>query len=465
MIQWNRLSLFIVGFCFTHSVSAQDVPQPNVVLMLADDLGAGDLGCYGSPETSTPNLDRLAATGMRFTDFYAASGVCSPSRAATLTGRFSVRAGVYSWIAPQHKMRLRRDEYTIAEALQSSGYATAHIGKWHLGYDLVEGSGNGPNPGDHGFDYWMATGNNASPSHHRPKNFVRNGEAMGEIDGYSCQIVVDEALTWLNQDRPTEEPFFLNLWFHEPHQPVAAPEALNDRHPDVRQPAYYGSIENMDAAVGRLLDYLDERGLRGQTLLLFASDNGSYRTDRRNNRGLTGRKTQLWEGGIREPALANWPGVIPPGRVDATPAGLVDYFPTILDVAGVSLPTDRVLDGVSLVPLLKGGRINRTKPLYWFYNPSRPVCVIRDGSWVLTADPEIDLSRNNMFLESFIGDIKRTALVHRKLFHIHQDPVQQQDLSSRYPERFSQMSRLMDTIHAEVMEEAYDWRLEVSSED
>ncbi len=165
MLLLNRISLaaFFIGLALNASAA-----RPNVVLMMADDLGWTDLGCYGSPENKTPHLDKLAAEGLRFTDFYAACGVCSPSRASFMTGRFCVRAGVYSWIHTSHKMRLRREEVTIAEQLKSVGYSTAHVGKWHLGYDLEKGSGDGPNPGDHGFDHWMATGNNAIPSHHNP---------------------------------------------------------------------------------------------------------------------------------------------------------------------------------------------------------------------------------------------------------------------------------------------------------
>ncbi|MCH5375406.1 MAG: sulfatase-like hydrolase/transferase, partial [Planctomycetes bacterium] len=308
-------------------VSCSAAEPPNVLLMLADDLGYGDLNCYGSPETNTPNLDKIASEGIRFTDFYAACAVCSPSRAATLTGRFSVRAGIYSWIHPSHKMHLRTEETTIAELLKAQGYSTAHIGKWHLGYDLVLGSGNGPNPGDHGFDQWMATGNNATPSHRNPNNFVLNGEAMGEIEGYSCQIVAERSIDWLMNHRDHSKPFFLNVWFHEPHAKVAAPPELAERHKQTKNPEYYGCIENMDLAVGKLMKTLEEMKVADNTLVIFTSDNGSYMAG--SNGSLKGRKTQLWEGGIREPCLIRWPGHIKPGTVTDTPAGVVDLLPTI----------------------------------------------------------------------------------------------------------------------------------------
>lgn len=462
MIQ-TCVNLMLLAVCATRFVAqtrAEETasPPPNIVLMLADDLGSGDLSCYGSPENKTPNLDRLAADGIRFTDFYAACGVCSPSRAALLTGRFSVRAGVYSWIHTSHEMHLRVEETTIAELVKSAGYSTAHVGKWHLGYDLVKGSGDGPNPGDHGFDYWLATGNNAIPSHRNPTNFVRNGEALGEIDGYSCQFVVDEAIGWLDNHRDRTKPFFLNVWFHEPHARVAAPPELASRHKGTRNPEYYGCIENMDLAAGRLLEKLEAMGAADNTVVVFTSDNGSYMTDRNNNGGHTGRKTQLWEGGIREPGIIRWPGHIKPGTVSGEPAGLVDLLPTVCDIASVDLPGNRTLDGTSLIPLFDGKLFERPKPLYWFYNPSRPVCVIRDGDWCLIADPEIDLSRQNMFLEKFIGPIKQTALVNFRLYNLREDPAQKQDLAADQSELLQKMKRKMLALHADVMAEAFDWR-------
>ena len=431
--------------------------QPNIVIMLADDLGAGDLSCYGSPENKTPHLDQLAKDGLQFSDFYAASAVCSPSRAALQTGRFSVRAGVYSWVATSQKMHLRVEENTIAELLKAAGYATAHIGKWHLGYGLTDDV-SGPDPGDHGYEHWLATGNNAQPSHHNPNNFVRNGKALGEVKGYSCQIVADEAIKWLDQHRNKKKPFFLNICFHEPHQRVASPPELAARHPDVKQPEYYGCIENMDDAAGRILKKLNALSEVDNTLVIFTSDNGSYRTDRANNRNLKGRKTQLWEGGIRAPGIIRWPGRIKPGTRSDVPAGLVDLLPSACAAAGVSLPKNVTLDGTSLLPLFATGTLDRPKPLYWFYNPSRPVCVIRDGDWCLLADPEIDLPRQNMFLERFIGDIKKTDLKNYRLHNLRTDAAQEIDLSEKEPDRFAKMKAQMLKLHRDVMDEAFDWR-------
>ncbi len=448
--------------------------RPNVVIFFADDQGYADLGCFGSEIVRTPVIDALAKGGARFTDFYAGSAVCSPSRASMLTGRFALRASVYSWIHPSQTMHLLQDEISYARMLQQAGYATAHMGKWHLGYSFYRGTGEGPASGggptrldparpgpdlfDHGFDYWVATGNNAVPSHRNPENFVRNGQAVGPTEGYSSHLMVDEAINWLDEHRDPERPFLLNVWFNEPHGsggPTAPPE-FTQRHADRPRPGYYAAIEYMDLAVGRLMNKLEELNETNNTLVVFTSDNGSYMDG--SNDPFRGRKTTLWEGGIRVPAVFYWPGVIEPGTIVTEPAGVVDILPTLAAVAGVDVPDDRTIDGVSLLPALRGERLIRETPLYWFYSPSRPVCVIRQGDWSLVANPVIDLPRQNMFEEAFIGDIKATELTDFRLYHLRKDPGQQHDLAEQHPERFEAMKRTMQQLHREIMDEALDWR-------
>jgi arylsulfatase A len=450
---------FALIFCFFYFPEAisQDKTRPNIVILLADDLGYADLSCYGSKEVNTPVLDKLAGEGMRFTDFYAASAVCSPSRAALMTGRFSVRAGVYSWIHPSQKMHLHRNENTIAELLKDHGYQSAHIGKWHLGYDLETGSGPGPAPHDHGFDYWLATGNNASPSHHNPDNFIRNGKALGVVEGYSSQIVVDEAIEWLDS-RNESEPFFLNLWFHEPHAPVAAPLELSQKHGHTTLPAYYGSIENMDSHIGRLLKKLEDTKLSNNTIVIFMSDNGSYRGKEGSNGELKAGKTTLWEGGIRVPGIIRWPGHIEPGLTEKTPAGVVDILPTICEITNVTPPAHQRIDGVSLVPLFNQKRLARKRPLYWLYSPARPVCVIRQDDWCLTADPALDIPKDNLFKEEWIELVKKTALVDFQLFNVRKDPGQHHNVAAKNRGRTKAMKKKMVALHREIVDEAIDWR-------
>lgn len=451
------------------SSKAQNKPQvlekegrpqasPNIVILFADDLGYRDLSCYGSLQVKTPVLDKLASEGIRFTDFYAGSAVCSPSRAALLTGRSSLRASIYSWVHPSQKMHLPSNEFTIAELLKQSDYATAHIGKWHLGYDLEDGSGPGPNPHDQGFDYWIATGNNARPNHRNPDNFIRNGKPVGPTDGYSCQLLVDESIDWLKNKREKDKPFFINLWFHEPHQQVAAPAELEEKHNNMELPAYYGSIENMDLAIGRFLEQLEESGEADNTLIIFMSDNGSYMAKNGSNGELKSGKTNLWEGGIRVPGIVKWPGVIPPGIIENSPAGVVDILPTIREIAGIELPAGLKIDGMSLMPLFKREPLVREQPLYWFYPPSRPIVAIRDGDWSLVADPELDIPTGNMFKEEYIGMIKETGLKNFRLYNLRNDPKQNLDVASENPEKFEALKQKMLELHKEIVAEAIDWR-------
>jgi arylsulfatase A len=249
-----RNSCFVVIFLAIGALAGA-ARMPNVVFLLADDLGWKDIGCYGGP-VKTPALDGLAKKGVRFTEFYSGAAVCSPSRATILTGRHHLRAGVYSWIADySQQSHLLEREVTLAEILKEHGYATAHFGKWHLG--LSQGKRVKPSPSGHGFDYWFATANNAGPSHRNPRNFLRNGNPVGELKGYACQLVVDEALNWLADHRKTDPanstPFFLNLWFHEPHAPIAAPRELVSKYGAQKDPAaiYSGTIENTDRAIAR----------------------------------------------------------------------------------------------------------------------------------------------------------------------------------------------------------------------
>ena len=191
--------------------------KTNFLIILAADLGYGDVGCFGNRTIKTPNLDRLASQGIRLTSCYAAAPVCSPSRAGLLTGRTPSRVGVYDWIPAGHPMHLPRNEITVATLLQQAGYATCHVGKWHCNGEF--NSPEQPQPGDHGFDHWFSTQNNAAPTHHNPVNFVRNGVPVGRLEGYSSHIVAGEAIHWLKDLRDPAKPFFLYVCFHEPHEP------------------------------------------------------------------------------------------------------------------------------------------------------------------------------------------------------------------------------------------------------
>jgi arylsulfatase A len=485
---------------------------PNIIVILADDLGYRDIGCYGGP-VKTPALDRLAAKGVRFTDFYSGCAVCSPSRATLLTGRNHIRAGVYSWISDRHQnSHLAEQEVTLAEILKSHGYATGHFGKWHLG--LPTRGRNKPTPSQHGFDYWFATGNNASPSHKNPVNFIRNGKPVGKIEGYACQIVVDDAISWLDEKRDPEAPFFLNIWFHEPHAPIAAPDEIVSQYGELYDPAaiYSGTIDNTDRAIARLLKKLREIDSSENTLIVYSSDNSSYRADRVGN--LRGTKGSNFEGGIRVPGIFYWPGTITKGHVEHEPAGLADLLPTICGLLGIDKPQGVHLDGSDLSPLLmsRDNEFTRHQPLFWLLPTSYPAVAIRDGNYSLvgyrdykfpkdqekmtalmkqiketlrkngTLEEEIRGStlqeqmfegfldkeaerlrgqyiRLNMFQESWIPSIKSGNYGRFELFDLAKDPGQQTDLSAQLPDVLTRLKKKLLEINASVMLDAHDWHL------
>ncbi len=432
--------------------------RPNVVMLLADDLGYRDIGCYDGP-VRTPTLDALAEEGTRFSDFYSGCAVCSPSRATLLTGRHHIRAGVYSWIHdPSQDSHLLRREITLAEILNEAGYATAHVGKWHLG--LPTDARDKPTPDEHGFDYWFATWNNASPSHEDPENFIRNGEPVGKLEGYACQIVADEAIDWLESHRDHEAPFFLNVWFHEPHAPIAAPEEIVREYGGLNDKAavYSATIDNTDQAIARLLSKLEQIDAGGEnTLIVYASDNGSYRNDRTG--GLRGRKGQNWEGGIRVPGIFSWPGTIEQGSVESEPAGLVDVLPTVCGLLEIDKPSGRHLDGADLAPLLTGSgqAFQRHQPLYWHLQKARPIVAIRDGDYSLVADPDYELSTSNMFQEEWIPKIKSGTYTNFRLYDLAEDPQQQRDIADEHPDLLDQLKAKLQAINASVMADGADW--------
>lgn len=457
------LFFFVVGLAaFATEGQAASPERPNVVMLLADDLGWKDVGCYGGP-VKAPAIDALAANGMRFTDFYSGCAVCSPSRAVMLTGRQHIRAGIYSWVhdASQNSHLLER-EITLAEVLKAAGYATAHVGKWHLGLP-TEARPFKPTPDRHGFDYWFATWNNAEPSHHNPDNFIRNGEPVGLLEGYSCQLVADEAIDWLEKKRGNRDdgsPFFLNVWFHEPHAPIAAPDDIVSEYgTDLKDKAaiYSGTIDNTDRAIARLVEKLAEIDAPENTLIIYASDNGSYRKDRVGD--LRGQKGTNWDGGLRVPGVFTWPGTIPSGVVNEEPAGLVDLLPTICGLLGLDKPEGIHLDGSDLSPLLKGdsGAFSRHQPLFWHLQKSRPIVAMRDGDWSLVAEPDYELSTVNMFQEAWIPAIKTGGYTGFQLFNVKSDPGQTTDLADEQPDRLARMKARLLEINASVMVDGPDW--------
>jgi arylsulfatase A len=485
--------------------------RPNVVMLLADDLGYKDIGCDGGP-VKTPALDGLAADGVRFTDFYSGAAVCSPSRAVLLTGRHHIRAGIYAALPfDVEDAHLLKREVTLSELLKSQGYATAHFGKWHLGMP-TKARPNKPGPEVHGFDYWFGMASGANPSHKNPTNFLRNGDPVGPMQGYSCQIVVDDAISWLDKKRDPDAPFFLNLWFHEPHDTIAAPDEIVSLYGALDDPAaiYSGCVDNTDRAIARLLEKLKEVDAPEDTLIIYSSDNGSYRRDRVGN--LRGQKASNYEGGIRVPGIFSWPGTITKGRVEREPGGLVDVLPTVCGLLGMDTPEGLHLDGSDLSPLLtnRDSAFTRHQPLFWIQPMSSKAAVaIRDGKYSMVGFREYQYPRDQdalnavlnqmeevlkkanspelepwvtridvfgvpfknkeaqrlrseyirlyQFQESWIPTIKAGSFGRFELYDLEKDPGQQTDLSAQLPEVFARLKNRFLEIQASVMADGPDW--------
>jgi arylsulfatase A len=442
----RTLSALLLVTLFAAPGFTADAPKPNIVIFLADDLGWGDLGCYGHPVIRTPYLDAFAKQGMTLTRCYSASAVCSPSRSAVLTGRTPHRNGVYTWLAEGSDVHLRKEEVTTPKLLRDAGYATCHVGKWHLNGKFNDPAQ--PQPGDHGYDHWMATQNNAAPSHKNPNNFVRNGAKVGPTTGFSADLVVGEAVSWLSDKRDKSKPFFLSVWTHEPHLPIES-DPVHQKHyeaiadADVRQ--HHGNVTQLDAAFGRLMKALDDLKLTENTFVFFTSDNGPEGDGTKNRTrgstgGLRGRKRAMYEGGIRVPGLARWPGHIKPGATSDVPVIGSDLLPTALELAGVRPPAKVTLDGANLLPLLTGkaDAVTRTQPLYWRLNmaPNNLHVALRDGDWKILASQ--DLSKF-------------------ELYNLKADPKETKDLKEAEPARFEAMKKALAVHHQAVEAEGPDW--------
>jgi arylsulfatase A-like enzyme len=425
--------------------------RPNVILILVDDLGAVDLACYGSRFHRTPHLDRLAADGMRFTSAYAACPVCSPTRAAVMTGKYPARLHITDWIPgqpdrpvhrllrPAFRQELPLEEITLAERLHQAGYATATIGKWHLG-------GDGFEPTRQGFDLNIGGDASGSPKSYFPP-FAREGFTMpGLADAppgeYLTDRLFDEAVHFLSAQR--EHPFFLYLPLYAVHTPLMAPQPAVDSFQDVpphgqqRNPVYAAMLECVDTGVGRLIATLDQLQLSPNTIVLFTSDNGGLattegnRTPATNNAPLREGKGYLYEGGIRVPLLVKWPGHVAAGSQCDAPVSSIDLAPTIAAACNVSV--EDALDGVSLLPLLEQkGELVRDA-LYWHYphysnQGGQPGGAIRRGDFKL---------------------IEFYERGRRELFNLRQDPSENVNLAEKQPQLVAELALLLATWREQV---------------
>ncbi len=430
---------FTLAIALVPSATAAD--RPNVVLIVADDLGGRDLGCYGSTFYKTPHVDGLAKAGVRFTDFSAAGPVCSPTRASLLTGQYPARLGVTDWLPgrpdrpdqmlnrPPLADHLPANVATLPRALKAAGYATASIGKWHLG-----GEGHGPTK--YGFDVNVAGDHTGTPRSY----FAPFADKAGTIPGlenapageYLTDRLAAEAVKFITANK--DKPFFLYLPHYAPHTPLRAkPDvAAKYKGPPVagRQsnPVYAAMVEGVDDSVGTVVKALDDLKLADKTIVLFTSDNGGLATTEGGPTGATYNgplregKGFLYEGGVRVPLVVRWPGVVKPGTVTAERGCSIDFLPTLLDACGVP-PGEAKPDGVSLLPVLKGGTLP-PRPLFWHYphyanQGSKPGGSVRDG---------------DLKLVEFYEDGRR------ELFDLKKDPGEARNLSADKPDAVKELA-------------------------
>lgn len=351
MIRLFFFLAFVVASCLP--LAAADAP--NIILCMADDQGWGDVGYYGHPTIKTPVMDEMSRTGLRFDRFYAAHPVCSPTRGSVLTGRHPNRFGCFSW-----GRTLRPQEVTIAEAIKPAGYVSGHFGKWHLGSMRADSP---VNPGHSGFDEWFSAAN----FYENDPLFSHKGEVQ-QHNGESSIVTVELALDFIREQTEAKKPFLAVIWFGSPHSPHIASEedlALYKDQPK-KLANYLGEITGIDRAMGLLRKEIRAMGISDNTLLWYTSDNGAQGPGETG--GLRGKKGSLWEGGIRVPAIIEWPDVIKANRITDVPASTVDIYPTVLDLLDIKVKHQPVLDGVSLLPLIEGKPFKRTKPMgFWVY--------------------------------------------------------------------------------------------------
>ncbi|MCB1087637.1 MAG: sulfatase-like hydrolase/transferase [Verrucomicrobiae bacterium] len=427
------LLLFLCVSAAPRETFSSEAPRPNILFLFADDWGWGDLSCHGHPYVKTPNLDRLAREGTDFQRFTVASGVCSPSRTAVMTGHFPARYhidGHFAWV-PQNEKRDMPDWLdpkapTLPKMLQAAGYRTAHYGKWHLSNDMIPDS---PTPAAYGYDDYGA--------------FNCSGEQMPVHED------AQHAISFMEDSVKRKTPFFINVWLHEPHTPFHTVPKYEWRFRDMESRAdqiYASVLSHADDRIGQMLDALDRLGITQNTLVIFSSDNGPARGSGKEelelqydtatgagwgiaaSKGITGGrrgyKASLFEGGIGVPFIARWPGVIEAGKIDDTSLiSAVDLLPTFCEVAGAKPPADYMPDGVSVVEVLKGQSMpQRDKPLFWKIDAPWPAKGKPDHwvAWAVVHDHWKLVANND--------------LTHTELYDIATDVSESSNVSADHPE-------------------------------
>jgi arylsulfatase A len=372
----------------------QNQPRPNVILILTDDLGYADLGCFGAKDIRTPAIDQLAKQGVRFTQFYSNGSVCTPTRAALMTGRYQQRVGLEWALGTAYRgYGLETKETSLPRMLKDAGYATAMYGKWHLGYEPEYG------PNAHGFDEFTGLlGGNVDHYSHKAidgsDDWYENTKPVKQ-DGYSTDIISDKAVEYLGKRSATpDQPFFLYLAYNSVHWPFQAPGRPNDVRDrrswfDGTRADYAKMVESIDRGIAKIVATLDKSRFSSNTLILFTNDNGGERLS--SNQPFFNHKQTLWEGGIRVPAIAHWSGRLPAGKVCTQVAASMDLTASILAACGVKPPTGRVLDGIDIFPFARGEKPQIDRTLCWRVDRTeRKQKAIRKGRYKYVNDGNVD---------------------------------------------------------------------------
>jgi arylsulfatase A-like enzyme len=446
-----KLSAILAALFLLPSATPLAARPPNFIVILADDLGYGDLGVYGHPSIRTPRIDRMAEEGVRLTEFYAAAPVCTPSRAALLTGRYAQRSGMVRVIVPKEKWGLPDSEITLAEALKDAGYTTGMIGKWHLG-------GRKPyRPQRHGFDSFLGVlySNDMTllPLLKWPRfALLRDNkpvESPAKVKNLTRHYTL-EAVRFIaaNKDRP----FFLFLSHTMPHVPARPSDAFAGQSAFGR---YGDVVEEMDASTGEVLEALKENGIDENTMVVFSSDNGPHmggvprakgdkpdkREQARGSAGdLRGAKGTTWEGGMRVPFVARWPKTIPAGGVRGGIATMMDLFPTFLKQAGAALPRDRVIDGRDLLPFLKGKQGAPHDDLYYYFR--KRLFAVRSADW------KLHFFKRELTAQGKVKDAVRNP--HPELYNLSTDPSEKKNVAQERPDVVARLTETAKLFNEDV---------------
>jgi arylsulfatase A len=501
-VKWMA-GLLLLGFISSEStaqVKPELPPRPNIVIFLTDDLGYGDLASYGNPIIKTPNLDQFAKDGVRMTDMHSAATVCSPSRASLLTGRNAYRSGFYN-ITGFFGTTLKKEEITLPQLLKSVGYETAFFGKWHL--SKLE-SPNEVSVNEMGFDYSLATSvNSFNTGPKNPDKFIRNGQPVGVMEGWYVDIISEEAADWISTKRNQEKPFFMILSSNEPHTPLDPPKKFSDLYEQVgthntqyggvprpekdisaNQKKYYGTVSQLDDTFGKFMKFLDDQGLRENTLVIFTSDNGpEYPVTLLESNGewedpirddcfgtpgeLRGMKRYPYEGGHRVPGIIRYPKLIPAGTVSDQLFNGTDFLPTLCKLAGAPLPQGIELDGTDAFNAFLNKDYQRSVLPIWFFllnsshMPGMAQMAMRDGEYVLIGRLTPDWKN---FSATFppskyqtVDWLKTAVPTDFELYNIKKDVAQKNDLAREESETLLELIPKMQGLWLEIRDEGPWW--------